>query len=1495
MSLMNGSHGPLVPTDNVQWMQIQRDTFTNWVNEQLKSKGSEIHDLRTDFADGVKLVALVEALKRQKLPGTVSKPSNQYEKLQNITVALEGIAADNVRIINIDSKEILEGNHKLILALIWQLIIRYQIGLSNIQHRNWMLAWLQAVLPECNITNFTTDWTDGSALFALLDFCVPGLFPDWRSCDRSDRENNCRKAMKLAKQQFGIPLILRPEYMASPELDEMSAITYLSYFMKVGAPGYNSCLQRLQPLVRNTTVFNFTTDWNDGRVLCELVSNLGASIPSWPEGNVSSIDLLQQGINGGKRLNVEPVVTAADMAEEETEHLGIMAYAARFLHLNPVAGKLFGDTSQQVIVLEKRPSTSIEKRPSLRQMYHIPLPPVPTGNRNAVRVVNRETTTKVVYSRDMEPTIRTYTVNPEPEQIVYTVDPQPVKALYANPQQTVTVRHHQYRDPNPQQTVTVRHHRQREPDPSYYVMSPTPHRVNERDETRIYSLMNATVGDKLEKTFNFVRRPSLRAATKSELLEDHGVKIETYSVGVIITEKHHDIVSKDEVRVEALSPTGRLIKMTGDGCYHANFSADEIGEWLIKVFVNDRQVNSCPMDVSDPSQVKVSGIKQGIVGKPQTFKVDCRKAGSGEVEVQIDHKRGNVPCYITRTDTNMFQAKYTPLYPGIHRMRVSFNAADIRESDFIIGEGSDGMHRRAVFETEITDDDDGLTKTVKTACDWQVDYVTGGPIEVNMKDTCDVKVYSMKDGTVCASPHLIVDCTDSPNGRLEANVLHNGIRFPAEINEEKPDVYRIVFRPRGPGLYKVFVVYDGVNVKGSPFIQEIDELTSPKATGEGLVKGVKDSPAKFNVDARGFSGDLSVIIAGPNQPVQCTTTSEEDGTHTVVYTPTDVGLHRINIRLDGKEIDNSPFKPRIVCPSRVRVSGGWRPLVDDRDRIPLVVNKEKQIPFDASEAGPGELTADIHGPSFKVPNAVDSRGSGKHILVFTPKEEGKHYIDVRWSGMALPNTPYLGFATRQLEGVTDEQPSFQSIILLKNPDGTSSDSDSPDGNDARKKKRRAVRKIPSYTSSDSNRRPPRITVLRHRSDVGYPPNPRLRVLKHQPSLRSSTTVTDDESGVGGPRIAAVYVPTSPSLSSRSSRPPSYKVDDSHHNGPKFPYVAPKVVLTGPGLKDAWVGKPTVFYIDGTNAPKGTPDVHMSSVNHEIDVDASPTGPQYYTCFYTPKEPGAYLLDIGWNKHPLKCCPLKVNVHKSPEQRSPSIRTTSVTEVEPLNREPPPIEPINIREGVVGRPITVSIDTTKLEPGELRVNCTGPNGETVPVVSTPHTDGTLNVQLRPVGPGRHILNVRLNDKHIYDSPYAIDVKVNTTIGTVDVYGPGISNGILPQFEGQFWVDATNAGAGEIHVSIMGPKGAFRVEMMRSSQKTKVFHCRYSPIEPGMYTINVFWSGKHIKQSPYTVLLGTSDADLDRMVLERKASIIPGPPSLRGSYKYIPASDESGIMY
>ena len=101
MSFLDGSQGSLHHMSKARWQQIQKDTFTNWVNEQLKSRGLGIADLRTDLCDGVLLATLVEVLQRRSLSGTVTAPSNQYEKLQNLTVALDAIASDNIRIINI--------------------------------------------------------------------------------------------------------------------------------------------------------------------------------------------------------------------------------------------------------------------------------------------------------------------------------------------------------------------------------------------------------------------------------------------------------------------------------------------------------------------------------------------------------------------------------------------------------------------------------------------------------------------------------------------------------------------------------------------------------------------------------------------------------------------------------------------------------------------------------------------------------------------------------------------------------------------------------------------------------------------------------------------------------------------------------------------------------------------------------------------------------------------------------------------------------------------------------------------------------------------------------------------------------------------------------------------------------------------------------------------------------------------------------------------------
>ncbi len=64
--------------------------------------------------------------------------------------------------------------------------------------------------------------------------------------------------MNAALIQFDIPLIVSPANMSSPELDELSSITYLSYFIRPRSPGYKATLKWIQALLPDDSITNFS-------------------------------------------------------------------------------------------------------------------------------------------------------------------------------------------------------------------------------------------------------------------------------------------------------------------------------------------------------------------------------------------------------------------------------------------------------------------------------------------------------------------------------------------------------------------------------------------------------------------------------------------------------------------------------------------------------------------------------------------------------------------------------------------------------------------------------------------------------------------------------------------------------------------------------------------------------------------------------------------------------------------------------------------------------------------------------------------------------------------------------------------------------------------------------------------------------------------------------------------------------------------------------------
>lgn len=59
-------------------------------------------------------------------------------------------------------------------------------------------------------------------------------------------------------RELGVPVVLDPEYLASPHLDELSGMTYISYFMRENGPGYKATMNWVRNQLPERHISNFT-------------------------------------------------------------------------------------------------------------------------------------------------------------------------------------------------------------------------------------------------------------------------------------------------------------------------------------------------------------------------------------------------------------------------------------------------------------------------------------------------------------------------------------------------------------------------------------------------------------------------------------------------------------------------------------------------------------------------------------------------------------------------------------------------------------------------------------------------------------------------------------------------------------------------------------------------------------------------------------------------------------------------------------------------------------------------------------------------------------------------------------------------------------------------------------------------------------------------------------------------------------------------------------
>ena len=120
------------------------------------------------------LIHLLELLSNESLGRYASKPKMRVQRFENVNVALNFIKSRGIQMTNIGAEDVVDGNRKIILGLIWTLILRFTINDINeegMTAKEGLLLWCQrktACYEEVEVRDFSSSWNNGLALYVIM-------------------------------------------------------------------------------------------------------------------------------------------------------------------------------------------------------------------------------------------------------------------------------------------------------------------------------------------------------------------------------------------------------------------------------------------------------------------------------------------------------------------------------------------------------------------------------------------------------------------------------------------------------------------------------------------------------------------------------------------------------------------------------------------------------------------------------------------------------------------------------------------------------------------------------------------------------------------------------------------------------------------------------------------------------------------------------------------------------------------------------------------------------------------------------------------------------------------------------------------------------------------------------------------------------------------------------------------------------------------------------
>ena len=907
--------------------------------------------------------------------------------------------------------DIFEGNTKLVMGLLWTLVRHYQIRSTGkaLSTKQAMLTWINTLLPDQKVANFQSDWCDGRALCALVDRIQPGLCPHYATLKPSMALENCDMGMQLAEEYLEIPRIMEPENLSSITIDELSVMTYLSYFCK---PALNRMLEWVQSKLADRNITNFKGDWNNGTNLACLIDSLSPGLfptcreldPHESLQNLTTAMQIAEDV-----LGVKPVIKPSEMADPNVDELNVLTYISRFQYAKAAL----------------QPNRCHASGPGLTRAF--------VGHQAWIRV----NATKAGPG-ELDVTI----IGSNRTQIVPEID-EVQKGIFkvtyvptGSGALVVTIKWADVAIPGSSFDVTVF-------DTGAFTL--TGPQITGGECVRLGNsvVMNAAGVEDIQALQILIHHENGAVTAAKVVSKGKGEAECSYTATKIGKDKIVVMMAGEE---EAGSPFE--VDVVDPTKYTVASLAPSTGKPV--------QLNKKATFVVNSSEAIVRGVTAEAKSPTQTVTVESSLQKDGSLLLShAPAEMGNHSIFVTCAGENI---RGSPLqFAVIDAAKCTFldstptylqieKSTDLHISTRGAGPGnlqalsSNPTILSATVENSSTDlfSLSLLPHSLGTAnidVSWSGESVPPAPLTISVCDASKCSAYGpgLLSGVGKADEvfEFTVQAEDAGKGQLSVKPKGPKSVYAANVKSSDDGTYAVSFTTYEKGPHSIDITWGDVPIPGSPFSVDFfkgADATQFTATGDGLQSAVARCTAAFVLlgPDSGLldSGVLDINISGNNMSLRkvssgnlVSTSSEillctEDkgnGSYAVQYSLPQLGEYKISINCSSVPIAGSPF---IVNALPAANASGCRAFGSALEHSNShVVGRSLEFKVDTSNAGTGSISVSARNSLAQVLpvfQAEDTTSGNQHIYVFKldPKIEGKLTVDLLWSGEHIPGSPF---------------------------------------------------------------------------------------------------------------------------------------------------------------------------------------------------------------------------------------------------------------------------------------------------------------------------------------------------------------------------------------------------------------------------------------------------------------------------------------------------------